>query len=80
MYSNREADWLAGNFLLRRPLDLQAIAVDEPARTAGGEELRSFRFQLSLPVDWKPGLYYYFLAWEQDEEPLFAGKMELTAD
>lgn len=79
-YSNREADWLAGNFLLRRPLDLQAVAGDEPARTAGGDELRSFRFRISVPVDWKPGLYYYFLAWEQDEEPLFAGKMELTAD
>ncbi|MCB0586983.1 MAG: hypothetical protein KDD06_16885 [Phaeodactylibacter sp.] len=80
VYSNKEQDYIDGNVLLRFPLNLQPDMEVEPVLTPAGEELQAFDFTVAERVTWRPGLYYYFLAWEQEEEPLYIGTVRLSAD
>lgn len=80
VYSNKEQDFLDGKYLSRFLLDLTPLPAGEPERSATGALLQSARFSLAQSVGWKPGLYYYFIAREDEAEPLYTGKIQLAAN
>jgi len=66
VYSNQGEDYVNGDFLLR---EIIALEVQEEGET--------FSFSFRQTVNWTPGLYYYFLAYESDEEPKYVGKLRV---